>query len=192
LKVRSSSAHGAAAKINTDGSVAWLVPFEGNGTHGDNGVNFVFDAAGNPDLVDHGHENQMASRKGNMGGNSGSLRSQRFFRNLYENLLAFMMSKSFFQEGLDPVCDVRVILTTGNMIGETVIPEPLPFVLSHFIQLVEVSSLQDPKGNLIQLRLGPDGKPEVICKGLCGENGSLPGAGVDGRQGTIFKMMAQS
>ena len=50
-------------------------------------------------------------------------------------------------------------------------------------------SLQNSKSNLIQLRLALNGKPEMICKGLCGENGSLPGAGVDGRQGTIFKMM---
>jgi hypothetical protein len=53
-------------------------------------------------------------------------------------------------------------------------------------------SLQNPEGNLIQRRLALDGKPEMICKGFCGKNGSLPGAGVDGRQGTILKVMAQS
>jgi hypothetical protein len=38
--------HAAAAKINPDGSAAWLEGFEGNGTSSDNGVNFVLDVAG--------------------------------------------------------------------------------------------------------------------------------------------------
>jgi hypothetical protein len=52
-------------------------------------------------------------------------------------------------------------------------------------------SLQYSKGNLIQLRLALNGQPQVICQGLCGKNRSLPGAGVDYREGPIFQMMAQ-
>lgn len=42
-----ASPRGAAAKLNNDGTAAWLVPFEGNGAFGDNGPSFAFDLSGN-------------------------------------------------------------------------------------------------------------------------------------------------
>jgi len=40
--------HSATAKVNSDGTIAWLQGFQGNGAMQDNGINFIFDHSGNP------------------------------------------------------------------------------------------------------------------------------------------------
>jgi hypothetical protein len=51
--------------------------------------------------------------------------------------------------------------------------------------------LQDPEGNLIQLGLFLNGEPEVLGNRLSGENRSLKGTGVNGRDGVVFELLEQ-
>ncbi|HSA58634.1 MAG TPA: hypothetical protein VLJ37_03010 [bacterium] len=45
--VSPASWRASAARLNDDGSAAWLLPFQGNGAFSDNGATFSFDPAGN-------------------------------------------------------------------------------------------------------------------------------------------------